>query len=73
MTVVTVYADTAGYVLRCVDVSSEHTPINLPTRNMSFPQEYDATITASEDLNLPSTFRSIEQASIRQQADFFHC
>ena len=32
---------------------SEHTPINLPTRNMSFQQEYDATITASEDLNLP--------------------
>ena len=36
-----------------IDVSSEQTPINLPTRNMSFPQEYDATITASEDLNLP--------------------
>ena len=32
---------------------------------MSFPQEYDATITASEDLDLPphftSTFRSIKQ------------
>ena len=35
----------------CTDVSSEHTPINLPT--MSFQQEYDATITASEGLNLP--------------------
>ena len=30
------------------DVSSEHTPTNFPTRNMSFQQEYDATITASE-------------------------
>ena len=37
----------------CIDVSSEHTPINLPNPNMSFQQEYDATITASEDLNLP--------------------
>ena len=37
----------------CIDVSGEHTPINLPTRNMSFQQEYDLTITASEDLNLP--------------------
>ena len=37
----------------CIIVSSEHTPINLPTRNMSFQQEYDATIAASEDLNLP--------------------
>ena len=34
----------------CIDVSSEHTPINFPTRNMSFQQEYDAMITASEDL-----------------------
>ena len=37
----------------CIDVSSEHTPINLPTRNMSFPPGYDVTITASEDLHLP--------------------
>ena len=37
----------------CIDVSGEHTPINLPTRNMGFQQEYDATIAASEDLNLP--------------------
>ena len=28
-------------------------PINLPTRNMGFQQEYDATTAASEDLNLP--------------------
>ena len=34
-------------------VSSEHTPINLPTRDMGFQQEYDATIAASEVLNLP--------------------
>ena len=37
----------------CINVDSEHTPINLPSRNMSFPQEYDATIAASEGLNLP--------------------
>ena len=37
----------------CIDVSSEQTPINLPNRNRSFQQEYDATITASEDLGLP--------------------
>ena len=37
----------------CIDVSSEHTPINLPTTNRSVQQEYDATIAASEDLNLP--------------------
>ena len=37
----------------CIDVSSERTPMNLPNRNMSFQQEYDATVTASEDLNLP--------------------
>ena len=36
-----------------IDVSSEHTPIDLPTRNMSFQQEYDATITASDDFYLP--------------------
>ena len=35
-----------------IDVSSEHTPINLPTRNMRFQQVHDATITASEDLDL---------------------
>ena len=44
----------AGYKPKfCIDVDSEHTPINLPSRNMSFQQEYDATIAASEDLNLP--------------------
>ena len=45
----------------CIDVDSEHTPINLPFRNMNFPQEYDATITASEDLNFASTFFSLKQ------------
>ena len=37
----------------CIDVSSEHTQINLQTRNICFHQEYDATIAASEDLKLP--------------------
>ena len=37
----------------CNDVSSEHTPTNLPTRNMGFQQVYDATIAASEDPILP--------------------
>ena len=32
---------------------SEHTPINVPTRNMCFQQEYHATITAFEDLDVP--------------------
>ena len=33
--------------------SGEHTPINLPTKNISFQQEHDATVAASEDLNFP--------------------
>ena len=37
----------------CIDVSREHTPINFPTRNVGFQQEYDSTIAASEDLNFP--------------------
>ena len=37
----------------CIDVSSERTPVNLPTRNTDFQQEYDATIAASEDIGLP--------------------
>ena len=37
----------------CIDVSSEHTPINFPTRKSTFQLESDATIAASEDLNLP--------------------
>ena len=37
----------------CIDVDSERTPINLPSRNVHFSQEHDATINASEDLNLP--------------------
>ena len=36
----------------CIDVHSEH---NLPSRDMSFQQEHDATI-ASEDLILPRHF-----------------
>ena len=58
----------------CIDVSSEHTPINLSTRNMSFQQEYDATITACEDLNLPRhSGASSSRASTRQQAQFPLC
>ena len=37
----------------CIDAGSEHTPINLLSRNVSFQQEYDATVSASEDLDLP--------------------
>ena len=47
----------------CTDVDSEHRPINLPSRNMSFPQEYDATITASEDLNLPGASSSSQHSA----------
>ena len=37
----------------CIDVSSEHTPINLPDSNRNFPHENDATIVATtEDLDL---------------------
>ena len=56
----------------CIDVCSEHTPINLPPRNMSFQQEYDATITASEDLNVPR-HSGASAASIRQHAEFPLC
>ena len=37
----------------CNDMDSDHTPINLPNRNVSFPKEYAATITGWEDVNLP--------------------
>ena len=37
----------------CIDVSSEHTPINLLTRKSSFQLESDATIPSSKNLNLP--------------------
>ena len=37
----------------CIDVSSEHTPINFPTRNIGSQQEYDETIGASKDFSLP--------------------
>ena len=33
----------------CIDVSNEHTPINLPDSNRNFSHDYDAT----EDLDLP--------------------
>ena len=42
----------------CIDVSSEHTPINLPTKDIGFQQEYDATIAASEDHHLPRHSRA---------------
>ena len=42
----------AEYKFR-IDIDSEHTPINLPNRDMIFPQEYAATIIGPEDLNLP--------------------
>ena len=37
----------------CIDVSSEHTPINLPSRKSSNNLENDATVAASEDFGLP--------------------
>ena len=38
----------------CVDVSDEHTPINLPDSNWNFPHDYDVTIIATtEDLTVP--------------------
>ena len=36
----------------CMDVRSEHTPINLPSRKSSFQVENDAAIAASEDCDL---------------------
>ena len=36
----------------CIDVSSQHTPINLPSRKSSFNLENDATVAASEDFDL---------------------
>ena len=36
----------------CIDVSSEQTPINFPTRQGSSQLETDATIAAADDLNL---------------------
>ena len=37
----------------CIGVSSEHTPVNLPSRKSSFNLENDVTIAASEDFDLP--------------------
>ena len=36
--------DTRSEPKFCVDISDEHTPINLPDSNRNFPHEYDATI-----------------------------
>ena len=52
---------------------SEHTPINLPTRNMGFQQEYDATITAFEDLHLRRHSGASSSSQHTQQADFPLC
>ena len=54
----------------CIDVGSEHTPINLPSRNMSVRQKYDATITASEDLIYLDIPEHQAAAIILQQAEF---
>ena len=54
----------------CIDVGSEHTPINLPARNISFQREFDATTAASEGLNLPRHSGHQAAASTRQQAQF---
>ena len=38
----------------CVNVSDEHTPINLPDSNWNFPHDYDVTIIATtEDPDVP--------------------
>ena len=58
----------------CIDVSSERTPINFPTRNVGLQLEYDAAVAASEDFNLPQHFgASHAAANIRQQSKFTHC
>ena len=45
----------------CLDVSSEHTPINLPSRKSSFNLETDATLATAEDFWPASTFTSKQQ------------
>ena len=42
-----------SHPIGCIGGSSESTPINLPTNNSAFQLERDATIAASEDLDLP--------------------
>ena len=37
----------------CINISSEHTPIILPSRKGSFNPESDVTVAASEDVDLP--------------------
>ena len=56
----------------CIDVDSEHTPIILPSGNMSFPQEYDVTITASVALELPRRFGASQSSSQRSAASRVH-
>ena len=51
----------------CVDVSDEHTPINLPDSNKNFPHDYDATIVATtEDLDVSRHSRA--SSSCKQSA-----
>ena len=54
-------------------MSPSSASINLPSRNMSFAQEYDATIAASEDLNLPRHSVASRAASIQQHDMFPPC
>ena len=64
--------DTGYEPMLCVDVSDEHTPINLPDSNGNFTHDYDATIATTEDLDVPrhSGFSSSKQGSHRVEAMF---
>ena len=58
-------------------VSLHHTPINLSTRDVGFPLEYDATVAASEDLNLTINHDEglpfpTEELGIRWTLNIFH-
>ena len=53
----------------CIDVSSEHAPVHLPSRKISFNLENDATVAASEDFDLSSTFTSKQQPALGSK----HC
>ena len=61
--------DTGYEPMLCVDVSDEHTPINLPDSNGNFPHDYDATIATTEDLDVPRHSRFFKQ----QQTGFSPC
>ena len=37
----------------CIDVSDEHTPINLSDSNRNLPHDYDATVGTAENLDVP--------------------